>query len=308
MTPRAWAAFAAVSLLWGIPYMLIKVVVQDGVSPGFLAWGRVVLGALALLALAPRAGALRALRTRWRWIAVFALAEIVVPFLLLGAGEQRVSSSLAGILIAAAPLFVALLALRFDASERVGGLRLAGLLVGLAGVIALMGVDVAGRPSELVGAVAVLGTALCYAIGPMVLNRHLADLDPRASMGAALILAAALLTPAAIIAPPHHVLSASALAALVGLGLLCTAAALVLYGTLVAAVGPGRALVITYINPVVAVALGTAILGERPGLGTFVGLPLILAGSYVSTGGRLPAWIARRKPLVLSEEEAESVP
>ncbi|MCW2913790.1 MAG: hypothetical protein JWN52_1858 [Actinomycetia bacterium] len=305
MSARAWAAFAAVSTLWGIPYMLIKVGVDDGVPPVFLAWVRVVVGAAVLLVFAPRAEVLRAFRSRARWLAVFAAAEIVVPFTLLGFGEQHISSSLTAILIAAAPMFVAVLALRFDVSERIGGRRLVGLVLGLAGVAALVGIDVAGRPDELFGVTAVLGAAFCYAVGPMVLKRHLADLDPRASMAASLVLAAVFLAPAAALDPPAAVPSVAAIAALLGLGLFCTAAALVLYGTLVAEVGAGRALVITYVNPVVAVALGTAVLGERPGPGAAVGLLLILTGSWLSTGGGVPT---RRKAGQKAEREGDQGP
>jgi drug/metabolite transporter (DMT)-like permease len=288
VSARAWIAFAAVSTLWGIPYLFIKVAVDDGVSPLVLAWVRVVLGGAVLLVLAWRAGTLAALRGRWRWVAVFGVAEIVIPFPLIAAGEQHVSSSLAAIIIAAAPLFVALLALRFDAAERVTGVRLAGLLLGLAGVVALVGIDVAGRGDELLGALAVLVAAFFYAVGPMVLKRHLADLDPRASMGGALAVAALVLTPAALIDAPSSVPSGDALLSLAVLGLFCTAAAFVFYGALVAEAGPGRALVITYIAPVVALALGIAVLGEEPGAGAVVGLLLILAGSWLSTDGRLP--------------------
>jgi drug/metabolite transporter (DMT)-like permease len=303
MSPRAWTAFAAVSVLWGIPYLFIKVAVEDGVPPAFLAWVRVVLGAAVLLALAWRVGLLSSLRRRWGWLAVFAVIEIALPFPLIAAGEQHVASSLAAIVIAAAPLFVALLALRFDASERVTGERFAGLVIGLAGVVALVGIDVAGKTNELVGAMAILIAALCYAIGPMVLKRHLADLDPRASMAAALVIAALVLAPAVALDPPSEVPSGSAVAALVVLGLFSTAAAFAIYAALVAEVGAGRALVITYVAPVVAVALGVAILGERPGAGAIAGLLLILSGSWLSTGGRLPPGLAavvtrlrRRRP------------
>jgi drug/metabolite transporter (DMT)-like permease len=302
MSARAWIAFAAVSTLWGMPYLFIKVAVDDGVPPVFLAWVRVLLGSVVLLALAWRAGTLGGLRGRWRWIAVFAVVEICFPFPLIAAGEAHVSSSLAAIIVAAAPLFVALLAIRFDAEERATGGRLAGLLLGLAGVVALMGIDVAGRTEELLGALAILFSAFCYAVGPMVLKRHFADLDPRASMGAALAVAALVLTPALAIDPPAAVPSTSAVIALVVLGLFCTAAAFVFYGALVAEAGPGRALVITYVAPVVAVALGVAVLGERPGAGAVAGLLLILAGSWLSTDGRLPPGLAavvtrrRRRP------------
>ncbi len=302
MSARAWSTFAAVSVLWGIPYLFIKIAVDEGVSPAFLAWVRVVVAAGVLLALAWRLGLLASLRGRWRWLAVFAVVEIAVPFPLIAAGEQHVASSLAAIIIATAPLFVAVLALRFDASERVTGQRLVGLLIGLLGVVALVGIDVAGRGDELIAAVAILVAALCYAIGPMVLKRHLADLDPRASMGAALAVAALVLTPAVAVELPIPAPSAGAIAALLVLGLFCTAAAFALYAALVVEVGAGRALVITYVAPVVAVALGVAILGERPGAGAIVGLLLILVGSWLSTGGRAPErkrhrLIARSDPL-----------
>jgi drug/metabolite transporter (DMT)-like permease len=299
VSARAWAAFAAVSTLWGIPYLFIKVAVDDGVPPAFLAFVRVALAAVVLLALAARAGMLAPVRRRLRWLAVYALAEIAVPFPLIAAGERHVASSLAAILIATVPLIIALLALRFEPSERVGGRRLAGLLIGLAGVVALVGIDVAGRADELLGAGAILLAAVGYSIGPMVFNRKLTDLDPRAAMGAALAVAAVALAPLAVLDPPTAMPSGEALASLVVLGLFCTAAAFVCFAALLTEVGPGRAAVITYIAPVVAVALGVSILGERPGAGAVAGLLLILAGSWLSTDGRLPpgleARLARRR-------------
>jgi drug/metabolite transporter (DMT)-like permease len=292
MNSRAWAAFAAVSTLWGIPYLFIKVAVDGGVPPAFLAWVRVVLGAAVLLALAWRAGLLGTVRGRWRWLAVYAGLEIAVPFPLIAAGEQHVASSLAAILIATVPIIIALLALRFDHAERATGSRLVGLVIGLIGVVALVGIDIAGQPDELLGAGAILLAAVGYAAGPMILKRKLADLDPRATMGVALALAALMLTPAAAIAPPASMPSGSAIASLVVLGLFCTAAAFVFFGILVTDVGPGRALVITYVSPVVAVSLGVTVLGERPGAGAVAGLLLILAGSWLSTDGRVPPGLA----------------
>jgi drug/metabolite transporter (DMT)-like permease len=288
MSARAWAGFAAMSTVWGIPYLFIKVAVDDGVSPGFLAWSRVVLAAAVLLGLAWHAGTLASLRGRWRWLALFAIVEIAIPFPLIAEGERHIDSSLAAIIIATAPLIVAILALRFDASERVSGPRLAGLLVGLGGVVALVGIDVAGRPDELLGASAILVAATGYAAGPMVLNRKLADADPRATMGASLAIAGLLLTPLAAAGAPTAGVPGRAVAALLILGLVCTAAAFVIYSGLIAEVGAGRALVITYVAPVVAAALGTTVLGERPGTGAIAGLLLIVAGSWLSTGGGLP--------------------
>jgi drug/metabolite transporter (DMT)-like permease len=288
VSARAWGLFAAVSTLWGMPYLFIKVAVEDGVPPAFLAWSRVVLGAVLLLALAWHAGLLNSLRGRWRWLSIYAGLEIAIPFPLIAAGEQHISSSLTAILIAAVPLIVALLALRYDHEERATGSRLVGLFIGLGGVVVLMGIDVAGQPDELLGAGAVLLACVGYAAGPMILKRQLGDLDPRATMGASLAVAALLLTPAALIAPPSSAPTTDAWLSIVVLGVFCTAAALVLFGALVTDVGPGRALVLTYVSPVVAVALGMAVLGEQPGAGAVAGLLLILAGSWLSTGGRMP--------------------
>jgi drug/metabolite transporter (DMT)-like permease len=292
MSARAWTAFATVSTLWGIPYLFIKIAVDDGVPPAFLAFVRVALGAAVLIALAWRAGALGSLRGHGRWLVVYAVFEIAVPFPLIAAGETHVASSLAAIIIAAVPIFVALLALRFDPAERATGSRLVGLIMGLAGVVALVGIDVAGRSDELLGAGAILLAAVGYAAGPMVYKRHLAGLDPRAAMGASLVIAAIVLAPLAALDPPSAAPSATALVALAVLGLFCTAAAFVFFGMLIAEVGPGRGLVITYVAPVVAVALGVTVLGERPGAGAVAGLLLILAGSWLSTDGRLPPGVA----------------
>jgi drug/metabolite transporter (DMT)-like permease len=303
MSTKAWTAFAAVSVLWGVPYLLIKVAVDDGAPPIFLAWVRIVIGAAVLLALAWRAGTFKSLAGRWRWLAIFALVEVTLPFPLIAAGEQHVSSSLAAILIAATPLFVAILALRFDATERANGARLAGLVIGLLGVVALVGIDVAGRTDELFGATAIMVAALCYAIGPMILKRKLADLDPVAAMGGTLALAAAYLTLPALLDPPSRIPSAEGVGALLALGFLCTALGLYFFFTLIAEVGAGRALVVTYINPVIAVALGMVLLGERPGAGAVLGLVLILAGSWLST---LPEKARRAEtPAALGEESIE---
>jgi polar amino acid transport system substrate-binding protein len=295
MSARAWTAFAAVATLWGIPYLFIKIAVDDGVPPVFLAWARVLMAALILLAISHRAGVLRqALRPgALRWLLPYAVAEICGPFPLIAAGERHVDSSLAAILIAAVPMIVALLALRFDPSERVSGRRATGLAIGFAGVIALVGLDVSGSSDELLGALAILGAAIGYAIGPMIINLRLKELDPRALMAVALSIAAVILTPPALLHPPSSTPSTDALVSILVLGLFCTAAAFVLFGALIAEVGPGRATVITYISPIVAVALGVAALGERPGAGAVAGLLLILAGSWLSTDGRLPPGLER---------------
>ena len=177
------------------------------------------------------------------------------------------SSSLAAILIAAVPLLVALMALRFDEGERAHGRRLVGLVVGFAGVVALVGLDVAGNAGELLGAGAILLAATGYAAGPMLLKRHLADIEPVPMMGAATGMAALILTPAALLAPPESTPPTEAIGALLVLGLLCTATAFVLFGALVTEVGPGRATVITYVAPGRGGGPGRGGAGRAPGRG-----------------------------------------
>jgi len=294
MSKRAWLAFAAMSVLWGVSYLLIKIAVRGGLPAPDVAWLRVTLAALLLMALAWRADKLRALRGRWRWLLAYAVAEISIPFLLIAAGEVHVSSSLTAIIIASVPLIGALLALRFDHAERPTPIRALGLVIGFSGVIALVGVDVAGNGGELLGAGAIVVASIGYAIGPMLVKHRLAGLDPRALMGASLSLAALILTPFAAIDTPPRLPSAGALSAVAALGLFCTAVAFVIFTVLIREAGTGRATVITYVNPLIAVALGVTLLGERPGTGAVAGLLLILAGSWLSTGGRIPPMRRRR--------------
>ncbi|MDQ3725751.1 MAG: DMT family transporter, partial [Actinomycetota bacterium] len=216
-------------------------------------------------------------------LVVFAVVEFAVPLPLIAAGEERIDSGVTAILIATAPLNVALLAQRFEPAERVDGRRLLGLLDGLAGVAALVGLDLSGEPEQLLGIAAVLAAAVGYAIGAMLMKRRFSDLDPSAAMGAGLGLAAVLLTPPALLTLPAASPSGGALASVAVLGLLCTGAAMVLMAMLVNEAGAGRALVVTYVNPVIAVALGIVFLGESLGAGAALGLLLILAGSWLAT-------------------------
>lgn len=279
-------------MLWGIPYLFIKLAVEE-CPPVFVAWGRVLIGAAILLPWAWKAGLLRGLRGRMRWALLWGLTEVTIPFPLIAFGEQHVSSSLAAILIASAPLMVALLGEVFDPAERARGTQLVGLLLGLGGVVALMGIDVAGSSSELLGAGAVLLGTFFYAIGPFNLRGPLAGADSIGIVAVALTFATLALTPFALAAPPASTPSATAIASIVVLGVLCSAAALVLFTILVAEIGGGRAMVITYVSPVVAVALGVTILGESIGAGAIAGLLLILAGSWLATDGRLPPGLGR---------------
>ncbi len=283
MSPRAWSLFAAVSVVWGVPYLLIKIADDGGVPPVVLAWGRLLLAAVILLALALRAGSLQGLRSRWRWLVCYAIFELAIPFPLIALGEKHVASSLAAIIIATVPLIVAMLSFWFAPAERVRGRRLAGLMIGLAGVALLVGVQATGSAGSLLAVGGLLIAAVGYAIGPMIVSRHLGGFDPRATMGTTLAIAAIVLTPLAVIDWPARAPTAGALAAGGALAVFCTALAFVLMTMLIGEIGPSRAVVITYVNPVVALILGVALLGEHPGPGSIGGLVLILVGCWLST-------------------------
>jgi drug/metabolite transporter (DMT)-like permease len=218
----------------------------------------------------------------------------VLPWPLIGFGEERVSSGLAAILIAAVPLVVALMALRVDPDERAEGTRLAGLLIGFVGVVVLLGLDVAGRPGELLGAFAILLAAVGYAAGPMIIKHRFGDLDPLGPVTASMGISALVLTAPALGTAPTSMPSGDTIVSVLVLGLACSALAFLLFFALINEVGPGRATVITYVNPVVAVALGVTLLDESLAPSAVAGLLLILAGSWLSTGGRLPPGLTRR--------------
>jgi drug/metabolite transporter (DMT)-like permease len=283
MSARAWTAFAAVSTLWGMPYLFIKIAVDDGVPPIFVAWSRVALGAAVLLPIAAHFGALRGLRAHVGWLAAFAVCEVCIPFPLISYGEVHVSSSLTAILIATLPLLVAVLTLFVEPEERVTAPCLAGLLAGLAGVVVLMGIDIAGDSDELLGAACILLATCGYAVGPMIIRTKLAA-DPRGVSAVALALATLFLAPAAALDPPSEMPGAGALAAIVVLGIVCSALAFVVFFALIVEAGPTRATVVTYLNPAVAVVLGVLVLGETITAASIAGLALILAGSWLATG------------------------
>ena len=294
MSARGWTLFAIVAVLWGIPYLFIKVAV-DEMSPAMVAFGRIVVAFAFLLPYAWYKGAFRGLRARWKIMVFYSVVEITLPWPLIGFGETRVSSGLAAILIAAVPLVVALLAIRFDHAERAHGSRLVGLVVGFLGVVVLLGLDVAGRPGELLGAAAILLAAVGYAAGPMIIKQRFSDLDPLGPVTASMGISMVLLAPFAFGTWPDESPGGDAIASVIVLGVVCSAIAFLAFFALIAETGPGKATIITYVNPVVAVTLGVILLDESVGPSAVAGLLLILAGSWLSTGGKLPPGLTARR-------------
>jgi len=284
MTRRGWLLFIALGFLWGMPYLLIRIAVES-IDPLVVAGSRTLIGALLLLPVALHRNALAAAFRNWKWLLAFTLIEISVPWVLLGHAETRLNSSTAGILIAVVPLFAAIIVSRLG-HEKLEARRLLGLGVGFAGVALLVGLDIHFSDFLAVGATIVV--SLCYAIGPIIIDRKLKGVPAIGVITASLILATLIYLPFAPFLLPHELVP-KAVYSVVGLGVLCTAGAFIVFFALIAEVGPARATVITYVNPAVAMLLGAIVLSEPLTIGMAVGFPLVLIGSYLGTTRAAPA-------------------
>lgn len=287
MSRRGWALFIALSIIWGTPYFFIKVAVAD-MQPQFVVGARLAIAAAVLVPIAMRHNGLASLRGHWTVVLTLAVIEMVIPFGLLTWAETRVTSSLAGMVIAAVPTLTAGIAAALGLSDKLDSRRLAGLVLGLIGVALLLGLDVGA--SSLLAVLALLGVALGYAIGPILINTRLGHLPGPAVMGAATAIAALVYLPWLVLSFPRAGASAASWISVVTLGVLCTAVAFLVFFALVAEVGPTRTSVITYLNPLVAVALGVLVLSEPITIGMLIGFPLVLLGSVIAT--RAPRAVA----------------
>lgn len=279
MSGRAWALFALLSTVWGVPYLLIKVAVSE-LSVPFLVFARSTVGAAVLCPIALRAGGFARLKGHWIPLATFALVEMIVPWGLLAHAEVRLTSSTAGLLIAATPTFTVLLGRLSGDAEPLGHMRWTGLVVGFAGVAVLAAPELGG---DLRSVAEVLIAAACYAGGSIVAARWLNNVPATPMTVACLAIAAAAYLVPAVMTGPHSVPSVPAIAAIVGLGAVCTALAFTSFLLLTREVGAERAVVITYAAPAVAVAAGVTVLSEPLDARTGFSFVLILCGSYLAT-------------------------
>jgi drug/metabolite transporter (DMT)-like permease len=276
------------SVYWGIPYLFIKVAVAD-VDPVVVTFGRIAVAVLVLLPVALHRKAFRDFGAHRLRVCGLGLVQIGIPFLCISVGEQFVSSSLTSLLIAAEPIAVALLAFRMMPGERVTGVRFAGLGLGLAGVAALVGLDLDGDSRTLLGTVLILAAATCYALGALLVQRRpFAELPRLGVVTVECVAAGAVLLPVAAFRMPDHVPGGKVLGSIAVLGVVCTAVAWITCLALVREVGASRGTVFTYVNPAIAVLLGVAFLDEPLTLMTVLGFLLIVIGSWFATVGALP--------------------
>jgi len=284
MRRRYPAMLIGLALIWGASFMFIKVAVRE-LTPATLILGRLGLAALTLAIVVPFAiGArttLAELRANWRWLSVVALVNTAIPFWLLSWGETRIDSGLASIMQAAVPIFNAVIAFGFFREVRVTGIRLAGVAVGFVGVALLVSAQPQGK---VLGALAVVGMALCYGVGGLLAGRHLRLVSPLVVALGTTAVAATVALPAGVLQAPHHDPGWKVILSVVALGIPGTAIAYLLFFGMVSGVGAAFASLVTYLVPPIALAYGAVFLGERFGAAAFGGLALILGGVALGSG------------------------
>lgn len=284
MSRRGWLLFAAMSFLWGIPYLLIKEAV-DTISPAMVVAGRTAIGALVLLPIAARRRALGPALARWPWVLAFAAIEMAGPFMLLSHAEQTLPSGLTGLLVATVPLFGAVFAFVKGDRSVLRPVRVFGLLVGIAGVALIVGGSNADGSVTAVAVTEVMAVAVLYSIAPFIVSDRLAGVSGIGTAALSLSAAAVLYAPIGLLvqdaAPSVRSVTATVL-----LGVVCSALAFVVFFRLIHEVGPSRATLFTYVNPVVALTLGTLILDEPLSTGLVIGFPIVLLGCWLAASNR----------------------
>jgi drug/metabolite transporter (DMT)-like permease len=273
-----------VALLWGASFLFIKVAVRE-LEPATLILGRLGLATLALAAIVPALvggrETVRQVRASAGWLALVGLVNVAIPFWLLSWGETRIDSGLASILQASVPIFNAVIAFAFFREVRVTGMRLAGVGIGFVGVALLVGAQPHGKA---VGALAVCGMALCYAVGQLLAGRHLRPVAPPVVALATTCTAALLALPLGVAQAPDHVPGWKTIGSVVALAVPLTAVAFLLFYAVIAGAGAAYASLVTYLVPPIALAYGVVFLDEHFGLSAFAALVLIFAGVVLGTG------------------------
>jgi len=280
MTRRGVVLFALMSVIWGIPYLFIRIAVAE-IQPAVLVLARTTIGAAILLPIAVTRFDLRPVLARWPWVVAFALVEIAIPWVMLGSAEQHLSSSLSGLLVAGVPLVGASIAIVSGGADRFGRTAVAGLLVGLVGVLAIVGADF--QTSDSTALLEMVVVVVGYALGPAILARRLAGVPSVGIMASALALSALIYVPIAAAQWPAAPPSVTVFIVVAILGVVCTAVAFILFAALIAEVGPVRATVITYVNPAVAAILGVLVLSETLSPAMAAGFALVILGSALAT-------------------------
>lgn len=282
MSRRGWILFFTVGLLWGIPYLLIKVAVEELSAPA-IVFSRVVIGSLILIPMAIKRGSLNSALKNMKHVFPYALAEMVGPWILITAAEQKITSGLAGLLVATVPIWSTILASINGDKTVWHHKRLFGMLIGFVGIVLVVGIEsITGNNSFVAIAMILLASSL-YAYAVIRVQKKIPEVDGIAINGVAMAITALIYLPFVIANHPASTPSFKVIAAVTGLGLLPTALAFILFFILLKEIGPARASLVTYLNTAFAIVLGVVLLGEPLTLGIALGLPLVLIGSYFAS-------------------------
>jgi drug/metabolite transporter (DMT)-like permease len=285
MSRRNLVLFILVGFLWGIPYLFIRVAVdpETGFSPAIVVFMRVFIGALILLPIAIYDKSFFIAIKGWKYIAVYALFEMVIPWILIGTAEQSISSGLAGLLVASVPIFSTIITSLHGDKSVWHPRRLFGMGVGFLGVFLLVGIESFTGSSNPISILMMLGASIGYAYAVIFISRKLPGVSGVAINGIAMAMTAIFYSPALLLLWPDRAIGTTAIYSVIALGVFSTGIAFAVFFTVMAEIGPARASLVTYMNTAFAVVLGVIILSEPLTIGIIVGLPLVLVGSYLAS-------------------------
>ena len=283
MSRKSWFMFLATGFLWGIPYLLIALLVDDAIPASIVVVSRTVIGAAVLIPVAARRGTLKPALKAWKYVLPYAVGEMFIPWILITNAEKNINSGLAGLLIATVPIWSTILSSMKGDKSVWHSSRLFGMLVGFIGIVLVVGVESLTGKADFLSIVMVLIPAMTYAWAVIMVNQKIPHIDGIAINGIAMAMTALFYLPIAFFQLPDQMISGKSIASLIALGLFPTALAFVIFFILIKDIGPARASLVTYLNTAFAVVLGIIFHGERPTLGTYLGLPLVLIGSYFAS-------------------------
>ena len=283
MSRKSALIFALVGFLWGVPYLFIKVAVdeENGYAPAIVVFGRVLIGAAILIPLAIKDRSIFAALRGIKYVAVYALLEMVIPWILIGTAEQKISSGLAGLLIASVPIWSNLITYFQGDKDALKANRIVGIGIGFIGVVLIVGIETFTGSSDPLSILMVIVSAIAYAYAVIMIRNKLPDVSGIAINAVAMVLTAIFYLPFTIALWPDHAISREATYSVIALGVFSTGIAFAFFFTLMADIGPTRASLVTYWNTAIAVVLGVIILSEPLTIGMSIGLPLVMLGSWL---------------------------
>ena len=283
MSKRSWWHFGLVGLLWGVPYLFMRVAVRE-YEPTVIVFSRVFIGALILLPIAIKRNAIKPAIPYFKYIALYALCEMVIPWILITNAEKEINSGLTGLLVATVPIWATIMAAALSGDNSAfAPRRTFGMLIGFVGLILIVGIESFSGNANILAITAVVFAAILYAYATNMISRKAPTVDGVTINSISMLLTAIFYAPFAALHLPKTAVSTNATFSILGLGIFSTALAFYYFFMLMAEIGPARSSLVTYLNTAIAVLLGVVLLNEKFTIGMALGLPLVLVGSYLAS-------------------------